>query len=127
MGTSLCTQRGKNLYEFWGEKVTSALNAAIAEQKQKVLINLASNEYYKVLEPKSIDARIINVHFREWKNGQYKFLSFFAKKARGLMTRYMIDQRISSLTALKKFDYEGYAFNSALSKGDDWVFTRRQD
>ena len=127
MGTSLCTQRGKNLYEFWGEKVTSALNAAIAEQKQKVLINLASNEYYKVLEPKSIDARIINVHFREWKNGQYKFLSFFAKKARGLMTRYMIDQRISSLTALKKFDYEGYAFNSALSNGDDWVFTRRQD
>lgn len=127
MGTRLCTRRGKNLYDFWGSKVTSALNAALAEQKQKVLINLASNEYFNVLDADAIDARIINVHFREWKNGRYRFLSFFAKKARGLMTRYMIDHRINTLTALKKFNYGGYQFNDGLSSGDNWVFTREQD
>ena len=126
MGTRLSTARGENLYQFWGSKVTTALNQAIAEQKQKVLINLASNEYFKVLDPSAIDARLITIHFRDWKNGQYKFLSFFAKKARGLMARYMIDKRISSLKGLREFDYEGYRFNNAMSSGDDWVFTRQQ-
>lgn len=124
MGTSLKNPRGKNLYEFWGERVTDALNEAIEAQNQKILINLASNEYYHVLNPQRINARIINVGFREWKNGQYRFLSFFAKKARGSMARYMIDQRVKSLRALKDFDYDGYAYNEDLSKGDDWVFTR---
>lgn len=126
MGTTLCTNRGDNLYQFWGAKVTTALNQAIAEQKQKVLVNLASNEYFKVLDPSAIDARLITIHFREWKNGQYKFLSFFAKRARGLMARYMIDKRINSLRALREFDYGGYQFNTAMSAGDDWVFTRQQ-
>jgi uncharacterized protein len=128
MGTSLCTPRGKNLYEFWGSKVTDALNEALAQQsrKQPILINLASNEYFKVLDPAAIDARIINIHFKEWKNGQYKFLSFFAKKARGLMARYMIDQRVSTLRALQAFDYEGYTYNPAMSSANDWVFVRGQ-
>ncbi len=127
MGTKLCTGRGKTLYDFWDDKVTDALNEAIAEQKQKVLINLASNEYFNVLKPDAIDARIINVHFREWKNGKFRFLSFFAKRARGLMARYLIDQRVSTLKALKEFDYDGYTYNDQLSDGDDWVFTRNAD
>ena len=127
MGTQLPTQRGKNLYEFWGEQVTEALNAAIAEQGDNVLINLASDEYYGVLQPENIDARIIKVHFREWKNGQFKFLSFFAKKARGSMARYMVDNRVKTLKALRAFDYDGYTYNSDLSSADDWVFTRKQD
>jgi len=125
MGTSLCTQRGRNLYEFWGSKVTDALNEAIAQQKQKILVNLASNEYFGVIDPQAIDARIINIHFREWKNGKFKFLSFFAKKARGSMARYMIDHRVSTLKALREFNYDGYVYNAAMSDADDWVFTRR--
>ena len=127
MGTRLRTATGENLYEFWGSKVTEALNNAIKEQGDNLLINLASDEYYGVLQPTDINARIIKVHFREWKNGQYKFLSFFAKKARGSMARYMIDQRVKSLKALRSFDYDGYTFNNELSSGDDWVFTRKQD
>ncbi len=131
MGTQLPTPKGKNLYQFWGSCVTDALNQALVEQqsageKQPVLINLASNEYFNVLEPEHIQARMINVHFREWKNGQFRFLSFFAKKARGSMARYMIDHRVKTLRALRAFDYDGYAFNEALSDGDDWVFTREQ-
>lgn len=125
MGSRLDTPKGKNLYEFWGTSVTDALNEAIAAQGQKVLINLASNEYYRVLQTQQIDARIINVSFREWKNGQYKFLSFFAKKARGSMARYMIDTRASSVKGLQGFNYDGYAYNTELSDGDDWVFTRK--
>ncbi len=126
MGTRLKTNKGTSLYDFWGDKVTQALNQAIAEQRQPLLINLASNEYYKVLHSDAIDARIINVSFRDWKNGQFKFLSFFAKKARGLMTRYMIDKRVSSLKALQQFDYDGYGYNNVLSEGDNWVFTRKK-
>ena len=125
MGTPLCTSKGKNLYEFWGSKVTDALNQALSEQKQKILINLASNEYFKVLDPEAIDARVIHIHFKEWKNGEYKFLSFFAKKARGLMTRYMIDNRVNTLKALQAFDYEGYSYNAAMSSENDWVFVRK--
>ncbi len=124
MGTSLCTRRGKSLYEFWGDKVTAALNEAIAEQNQPVLVNLASNEYFNVLQPENIDARIINVDFREWKDGKYKFLSFYAKRARGSIARYMIDHRVKTLKALKEFDYDGYAYNEAMSESDHWVFTR---
>ncbi len=125
MGTALCTKRGKNLYEFWGTKVTQALNDAIAEQKQEILVNLASNEYFNVLDPDAIEARIIHIHFKEWHNGKYRFLSFSAKKARGLMARYMIDHRVSTLKALRAFDYEGYAYNAAMSNTNDWVFVRR--
>jgi cytoplasmic iron level regulating protein YaaA (DUF328/UPF0246 family) len=124
MGTKLKTEQGNTLYDFWGCKVTNALNQAIAEQKQKILVNLASNEYYGVLQPEHIDARVIDVSFKENKNGQYRFLSFFAKQARGLMTRYMIQNRVSTLKALREFDLDGYEFNESMSKGDHWVFTR---
>lgn len=124
MGTKLQTQRGNDLYDFWGPRLTKALNQAIADQNDNTLINLASQEYFGALEPNKIDARIINVHFRDWKNGQYKFLSFFAKKARGLMTRYIVLNRVKTLKALKNFDLDGYRHNSELSNGDDWVFTR---
>lgn len=129
MGTRLATEAGNNLYEFWGDKVTCLLNQALtqehgAKRGQPLLINLASKEYFQVLQPEKIEARIINVNFREMRNGQYRFLSFFAKKARGSMARYMVDQRVKTLTALRAFDYDGYAYNAELSKGDDWVFTR---
>ena len=126
MGTKLKTPAGSNLYDFWGNKVTEALAADLKDQKRPVLVNLASNEYSKVLNLKALDARIIDVQFKELRNGQYRFLSFFAKKARGLMARYMIDHRVESVAALKRFDYEGYSFNDELSEADNWVFTRTQ-
>jgi uncharacterized protein len=127
MGTQLKTERGKNLYQFWGDQVTDALNTALNEQSDNVLINLASDEYYRVLQPDRIEAQIIKIHFRDWKSGKYKFLSFFAKRARGSMARFIIDKRVKTLQGLRAFNYDGYQYNSDLSNGDDWVFTRKQD
>jgi hypothetical protein len=128
MGTQLRTERGKDLYAFWGNKVTAALNCALREQtaqhKQPILINLASNEYFNVLDTKSIDARIITPTFRDLKNGRYRFMSFFAKKARGLMSSYIVKNRVSTQKALKAFDWHGYYFSDELSRGDEWVFLR---
>lgn len=124
MGTRLATQRGSNLYQFWGRKVTDNLNKALAEQSSKVLINLASNEYYQVIHPEGIDGRILTINFKEQRNGQYRFVSFAAKKARGLMARYMIDNRITRPAQLRLFDIDGYAINDALSSDDEWIFTR---
>ena len=124
MGTKLKNARGGDLYQFWGGKVTDALNEALAEQRSKVLINLASNEYYKVVQPENIEGRIVTINFKEWRSDAYRFVSFSAKKARGLMPRYMIDQRIEKADGLKDFDVEGYAFNPELSTEDEWIFTR---
>jgi cytoplasmic iron level regulating protein YaaA (DUF328/UPF0246 family) len=128
MGTRLNTKHGANLYEFWGDKVATRLNDSLAEQHTgsgvPVLINLASNEYYKVLAKGDINARVINVTFKEGKEGVYRFLSFFAKKARGSMARYMVDQRVKSIRSLKAFDYDGYRYNAEMSVGDNWTFTR---
>ncbi len=124
MGTKLRTRRGSTLYEFWGDKVTDALNEAIAEQRQPLLINLASNEYFGVLDTGRIDARIVTPTFRDLNGGRYKFVSFFAKKARGLMTSYIVKNRVSTLKALKAFDWHGYRFSKEQSHGDDWVFLR---
>ncbi len=124
MGTALRNTAGKDLYEFWGGKVTQALNEALAGQRSKVLINLASNEYYKVVQAQNIDGRIVTINFKEWRRDAYRFVSFSAKKARGLMARYMIDQRAERADDLKAFDVEGYAFNEELSSRDEWVFTR---
>ncbi|XOV82308.1 MAG: peroxide stress protein YaaA [bacterium] len=126
MGTPLCTGKGGNLYEFWGNKVTQAVNQALAEQARPVLVNLASQEYFNVIDPNAINADIINIHFKEEKDGKLKFLSFYAKKARGLMARYMIDKRVKTLQGLRAFDYENYAYNETLSSRHDWVFTRPQ-
>ena len=124
MGSKLTTRRGTDLYGFWDGKVTAALNEAIAAQKQPLLINLASNEYFNVLDAGRIDARIITPTFKDLKNGRYKFISFFAKKARGLMTSYIVKNRVSTLKALRAFDWQGYRFCATQSSADEWVFLR---
>lgn len=124
MGTKLTNSRGKNLYEFWGETICNHLNSELQESAAPVLVNLASNEYYKAAKEKNINARIITPAFKDWKNGQYKMISFYAKKARGLMARYIIENRIDDPEALKNFDVEGYRFAESMSEGDTWVFIR---
>ncbi len=124
MGTKFANSRGKDLYAFWGSIITDALNEALAGQAQPVLINLASNEYFKAVKPKQLNARIITPVFKDWKGGQYKIISFYAKKARGLMSRYIIQHRLSEPEQLKGFDLEGYRFAASLSQGDSWTFIR---
>ena len=125
MGLKLTTKNGENLYQFWGEKITDALNVLLAKQDEPVLINLASNEYFKSVQKKNLDGRLITPEFKDWKNGKYKMISFFAKKARGLMVRYAIDHNIQKAEVLQNFDYDGYHFNLELSRADKWVFSRR--
>ena len=124
MGLKLTTKKGENLYQFWGEKITDALNVLLAKQDEPVLINLASNEYFKSVQKKNLDGRLITPEFKDWKNGKYKMISFFAKKARGLMVRYAIDHNIHKAEVLQNFDYDGYHFNLELSRADKWVFSR---
>ena len=126
MGTRLRNGRGGDLYDFWRDKVTAALNAAIQAQRQPILVNLASNEYFKAVDTARIDARIITPTFKDLKNGRYKLISFFAKKARGLMAAYLIKNRVSTLKALKAFDWQGYRFSPAESSANQWVFLRDQ-
>ena len=121
MGTRFENTRGKDLYAFWGDTITNALNDA---NDSGVLINLASNEYFKSVRKKSLNARIITPQFKDWKNGQYKMISFYAKKARGLMCAYAIKNRITAPEDLKQFDYDGYRFSDEQSSGDNWVFLR---
>jgi hypothetical protein len=123
MGTKLDNPAGKDLYAFWGSKLRESLEQ---ELEDEVLINLASNEYFKAIEAKKLKARIITPAFKDWKNGQYKMISFYAKKARGLMSRYIIDNKLKDAEKIKHFDYDGYRFNEAMSEGDNWVFTRDQ-
>ncbi len=124
MGTSVAIGSKKNLYELWKTKITAKLNHELAENGQKVLVNLASNEYFSAIDSKKLKARIITPAFKENKNGQYQMVSFFAKRARGLMSRFIIQNRISNPEEIKAFDWEGYYFNNQLSKENDWVFTR---
>ena len=126
MGTRLPNRRGGDLYEFWRDKVTAALNEAIDAQRQPILVNLASNEYFNAVDTARIDARIITPTFKDLKNGRYMFISFFAKKARGLMAGYLIKNRVSTLKALKAFDWQGYRFSPAQSSANEWVFLRDQ-
>lgn len=122
MGTKLVHGKKKNLYEFWGERVTKTLNEELSENE--IIINLASNEYFKVVKPNILNAKIITPIFKDYKNGQYKVISFFAKKARGLMTRFAIDNQIENVEELKTFNKERYAFDKKLSTDLNWVFTR---
>jgi len=124
MGTGLASTRGKDLYAFWGDRLTEALNAALAEQGDDVLVNLASNEYFRAVNPKKLQGRIITPHFRDEKNGQFKIISFFAKKARGRMAAWLLQNRVATPDDIRAFDVDGYAFNASLSRGDDLVFTR---
>ena len=125
MGTRLANPHGKDLYAFWGDRVTQALNAELAEKKSTALINLASEEYFKVVRPKLLNVPVITPVFEEWKGGKYKIISFFAKRARGLMARYAVENRITLPNKLKKFDVEGYAFEPSLSDERVWRFRRR--
>ena len=124
MGTKLANARGNNLYEFWGERISAWLNEALAAQGDDILLNLASNEYFGAVKRKALNARIIDTEFKDLKNGQYKIISFYAKKARGLMARYVIKERIRDPEQLKAFDYQGYRYSAEQSKPDSLVFLR---
>jgi hypothetical protein len=124
MGTRLANARGANLYDFWGERISAWLNEALAEQGDDILLNLASNEYFGAVKRKALKARVIDTEFKDLKNGQYKIISFYAKKARGLMARYVIKQRIRDPEQLKAFDYQGYRYSAEQSKPDSLVFLR---
>jgi hypothetical protein len=126
MGCKLANVRGDNLYQFWGEIITDELNKTLSELEDDVVINLASTEYFKSVKKKSLNATVITPAFKDWKNGQYKMISFFAKKARGLMARYIIQNKLTSVEEVKGFELGGYQYNDDLSKGNDWVFTRKE-
>ena len=113
-------QEEKNLYEFWGNKITEELN----HREDKTIINLASNEYFKSINQKELKAEIINPVFKDEKNGVFKIISFYAKKARGMMARFIIQNRITNTEDIKNFNLGGYQFNDSLSNQKDWVFTR---
>ncbi|VAX01988.1 UPF0246 protein YaaA [hydrothermal vent metagenome] len=124
MGSKLTTTRGKNLYEFWDTTITEGLNAHLKIIRSDVLINLASNEYFKSVKKKYLNAEIITPMFKDYKNGDYKMIGIYAKKARGLLSRYVIKNKLTNPEDIKSFDLEGYKFNSKLSQEFNWVFTR---
>lgn len=126
MGTRLANPAGKDLYAFWKPTLTHALGDAIAASGSKVLVNLASNEYFKAVDTKALDARVITPVFKDEKNGTYKIISFYAKKARGLMSAWMIRERLDDAEGLKAFNVAGYRFDAEATKGDTLVFTRRE-
>ncbi len=124
MGTKLKNPRGNTLYDFWKDILTEHLNIAIAASASNILVNLASDEYYKVLEPDKINAKIIKIIFKEYKGDKLKFISFNAKKARGMMTRYIIKNKINEPESLKGFDYAGYYFEEKMSNDNELWFIR---
>lgn len=124
MGTKLVNPKGKDLYAFWGNVITQAVQQAIDAQGDNILINLASDEYYKSVKENHLNAQIIKPVFLDNKNGKYKVISFYAKKARGLMCRYLIQNRLTEIEQLKEFDLGGYWFDSTLSTGTEFVFKR---
>lgn len=125
MGTRLETAKGRDLYAFWGSAVTDVLKAVANEIGATALVNLASEEYFKVVQPTRFAVPLIAPVFQDWKNGQYKIISFHAKRARGLMTRYAAINRITDATDLKNFDSEGYTFAPEDSSATRWIFRRR--
>ena len=124
MGTKLPNARGKDLYAFWGERITGCLQQALEAQGDTILLNLASNEYFSAVRRKTLQARIIDTEFKDLKNGQYKIISFYAKKARGLMARYVIKNRLVDPQALQQFDLQGYRYSAEQSGVDKLVFLR---
>ena len=126
MGTNLDVGESKNLYQFWDERISNKLNEAINIQGDNVLVNLASNEYFKAVKPKILNAEIYTPVFQDCKNGQFKVISFYAKKARGMMARYILQKQLTEVSQLQKFDTAGYRFSSQKSKGNELVFTREE-
>jgi cytoplasmic iron level regulating protein YaaA (DUF328/UPF0246 family) len=126
MGTPLLNPRGKNLYQFWGTSIAQYLNAQLDNDKTPVVINLASQEYFKAVDLKTLKARMIECVFEDYKGGKYKVISFFAKRARGLMARYAIEKQIKNPEKLKEFEVDAYAFVASASDENRWVFRRRE-
>ena len=126
MGTPLKNSRGKNLYEFWGNRVTERLNYTLKCSEDGIVVNLASQEYFKAVQPTKLGGRLITPVFQDEKNGRYKIISFYAKRARGLMVRYAAEHGITDPEQLKGFDCEGYRFNEAASGANEWVFLREE-
>lgn len=124
MGTQLKNNHGKNLYEFWGTQVTEIINQDLSGHSLPLLINLASNEYYKAIKPKVLNAKILTLAFKENKAGIYKTIGIHAKRARGLMTNYIIKNRLTNAEQIKSFNNENYGFNKSLSSEKEWVFSR---
>lgn len=124
MGTRLETSKGRDLYAFWGNTVTDALKTVLHENQSAALVNLASEEYFKVVQPTRLTVPVITPVFQEWKNGQYKIISFHAKRARGLMTRYAALHQLTDATDLQHFDVEGYAYRPEASDATRWIFRR---
>ncbi|MDG1730333.1 MAG: peroxide stress protein YaaA [Algibacter sp.] len=122
MGTKLTVGKNKNLYEFWKKDITNALNQELEDDE--LFLNLASNEYFKAIDTKALKVPVITANFKDFKNGKYKVISFFAKEARGAMARYIVDTNAKTIDDLKGFNYMEYGFSEALSKGNELVFTR---
>ncbi len=127
MGTRLENPKGKDLYAYWGDRLAKHLNKRLAGDDAPVIVNLASQEYFRAADRKVLKARVIECVFEDWKNGQYKIISFFAKRARGAMARYAIKKRMTSPNGLQKFDAEGYRFDATVSCEDRFVFRRKVD
>jgi len=125
MGTKLANPAGATLYAYWSACVTDYLNERLAEQDSPWVLNLASEEYFKVVDVRALHARVVQCVFQDWKNGAWKIISFYAKRARGLMAHYVIDHGITSPEALRGFDREGYAFDAPASSADKLVFRRK--
>lgn len=124
MGTKFANDKGKDLYAFWGSQLTEALNKQIKKSGSNIIVNLASNEYFKSVQAKALNAELITPVFKDFKNGSYKIISFFAKKARGRMSAFIIKNKITDVEQLKVFDWDGYSYNEAMSNSAEWVFTR---
>ena len=124
MGTKLANERGSNLYQFWEDRITQLINDDLEQVDAKILLNIASDEYYKSVKEAKIQAEIIKPVFLDQKNGKYKVISFYAKKARGLMARYMIENQLKKVEQLKSFNSEGYYFDAESSSANEWVFKR---
>ena len=126
MKTKLKNPRGDNLYQFWGERITDRLNKELVKQQEPVLVNLASNEYFKSVKPKLLKGRLLNINFKETKDGKTRIVAIFAKRARGMMTNYILRNRIEKAEDLKKFKEGGYKFSKADSDDKQWTFERPQ-
>jgi cytoplasmic iron level regulating protein YaaA (DUF328/UPF0246 family) len=125
MGTALSTTKGKNLYQFWGSQIADYLNERAAAEAVPVIVNLASEEYFKAVDKKALKPRVVNCVFEEHKAGKYKIISFMAKRARGLMVRYAIENKLNSVKKLESFNLEGYQFTADVSTPERLVFRRQ--
>ena len=124
MGSKLPVARKKNLYAYWKEDVAKSINEDLLAMKSKVIINLASKEYFEVVAPEIVDAKILTIHFREYRNGVLKAIQFSLKRARGMLSRYIIQNKLTTTTGIKGFDTDGYYFESELSNDTDWYFVK---